>query len=226
MDKPLETADWAPPLPANLLQQRALQLRLDSTAPGLDGLDVARPAVLGQWIKAQVAQAQCQWAIGGYGEDRVIYAMSPLFGGDADARSVHLGVDFWLPAGTPVFAAHAGQVHSLGNNSAFGDYGGTVLLAHPGIGLFSLYGHLAPGSINQLQAGQPIAKGERLGVLGEPHENVGWPPHLHFQLMTGLGDHVGDFPGVCARDEAQSWLHRCPDPAPLLQGWCPEVVTA
>src|SRR6056297_222755 len=42
--------------------------------------------------------------IGGYGEDRFIYQRSPLFEGEKEPRSIHLGIDIWVPAGTPVYA--------------------------------------------------------------------------------------------------------------------------
>ena len=221
----IDTAHWSPPLPADALQRPALQLDLSAANPTLASVDVADSRAFGQWIDAQCRNAGCAWALGGYGEDRVIYGLSPLFGGEDSARSVHLGVDFWLTAGTPVHAVADGTVHSLGDNALFGDYGGTVLIAHEHGGLVSLYGHLAPRSLAGLRAGQAVQAGQTIGALGTAEENVGWPPHLHFQLIRDVGDYTGDFPGVCAADEAEAWLLRCPDPMPPIRRWCPHIVT-
>ena len=207
------------------MRGRALQLNLSRQNDALKSVDVADSDALADWIDQQVALAGCCWAFGGYGEDRAIYDMSPLFGGSDESRSIHLGVDFWLPAGTSVFAAHDGKVHSLGDNALFGDYGGTVLLEHADIGLFTLYGHLNPQSLAGLSPGQAVVAGEPMAELGTPEHNVGWPPHLHFQLMTDIGDYRGDFPGVCTESEAAEWMARCPDPAPLIAQWCPNTVT-
>ena len=201
----------------------ALWIDLSATNPALAGVDVADAHQFGAWIAAQCQAKACDWALGGYAEDRGLYAMSPLFAGTEQARSLHLGVDFWLPAGTPVHAACSGHVHSLGDNALFGDYGGTVLLEHPDAGLHTLYGHLNPASLAGLEPGQTITAGQAIAELGTPENNVGWPPHLHFQLIRDVGDYRGDFPGVCPADESEHWLTRCPDPAPLIDVWCPTI---
>ncbi len=223
----LTPKNTAPPLPATLMRRPCLQLDLSRNNPALADLDVSDAVAFGDWIARQSAAAACAWAAGGYAEDRAIYAMSPLFGPADEERSVHLGVDFWLPAGTPVFAVHAGRLHSFSDNARFGDYGPTLILEHAGPAranpLFSLYGHLARSALQGLQPGQAIAAGQQIGVLGDPGENLGWSPHLHFQLINDIGDYCGDFPGVCARSAAPAWLARCPDPAELIQAWCPDL---
>lgn len=216
---------WAPPLPASLMRQPALQLDLSRNNASLLAIDIADTPRFAQWIADQIAQADSTWALGGYGEDRVIYGLSPLFSGDDTPRSVHLGVDFWTDAGTPVYAVADGTVHSLGDNALFGDYGGTVLIAHATLGLVSLYGHLSPQSLSGLTPGVVVQAGQQIGHLGTADENVGWPPHLHFQLIRDVGDYRGDFPGVCTPEEAPLWLQRCPDPADPIKRWCPTIVT-
>ena len=67
----------------------------------------------------------------------------------------------------------------------------------------------------------PVARGTQIATLGTPDENVGWAPHLHFQLITELGDYAGDFPGVSAPNEASAWLGRCVSPTALLADWLP-----
>ena len=155
---------------------------------------------------------------GGYGEDRAIYD-SPVFTGDGEPRTVHLGLDIFAPAGTEVFAPLAGRVHSFRDNANPLDYGPTVILEHqpvPSLVFYTLYGHLNRDSLEGLERGKPIRAGERVGRLGEKSENGGWPPHLHVQVMLDLMGYDGDFPGVARRSERRRWLDNCPDPGPLL----------
>jgi peptidoglycan LD-endopeptidase LytH len=170
------------------------------------------------YIQAQMrAQGTC-FLWGGYAEDRDFYRLSPNFHTPSEPRSIHLGIDIWAGAGTPVRAALPGLVHSLANNAGFGNYGGTIILAHDLSGhiFYSLYGHLSVASLAGWLPGQPVAADQPLGALGQPAENGGWSPHLHFQLMTDLLGHRGDFPGVAARTEQAFYLSICPDPNRLL----------
>lgn len=152
--------------------------------------------------------------VGGYDEDRGVYAASDLFDGAAEPRTIHLGVDIWTDAGTALRAPLPGTVHSCAINGHFGDYGGTVILDHGEF--FTLYGHLAHRSVQLLQPGQAIVAGEVFAWLGTPGENGGWPPHLHFQRIEDMQGWTGDFPGVAPRSERDCWLALCPDPMPLL----------
>ena len=212
------------PIEAHWWQRSSLVLDLSAANPRLRGFDPAQPVAFSDWIAAECEPAGAEWAHGGYGEERVVYRMSPLFGGDSeDARSVHLGVDLWLPAGSPVFAVLSGTVHSIADNARFGDYGPTVILEHSLAGrrFYTLYGHLARRTLDHLHIGQTLAGGEQIAWLGTPEENLGWPPHLHFQIITEIGDHQGDYPGVCRPAERAQWLARCPNPACLVAGLRP-----
>lgn len=199
-----------------------LRLDLGAGNPALRGLDPGDTAAFSRWIDAQLAAAGAAYAAGGYGENRLLYRMSPHFGTVADAaetRTLHLGIDLWTAAGTPVHAVLAGRVHSLADNARFGDYGPTVILEHEceGLRFHTLYGHLAAGVLGRLQVGQALAAGEPFAHLGTAPGNGGWPSHLHFQVIGALGDARGDYPGVCRPSEAAHWLARCPDPDRLLR---------
>jgi murein DD-endopeptidase MepM/ murein hydrolase activator NlpD len=100
-------------------------------------------------------------------------------------------------------------------NANFLDYGGTLVLEHPG-GWYSLYGHLERAVASRWQPGTPIQAGQELALLGSPDENGGWEPHLHLQCMLDMGQHYGDFPGVCLPEELTQYRALCPDPYPLL----------
>jgi peptidoglycan LD-endopeptidase LytH len=156
---------------------------------------------------------------GGYGEDRRTYT-SPLFASaGAEPRTVHLGLDLFAAAGTPVFAPLAGHIHSFADNARLGDYGPTLILEHapaPHLRFHTLYGHLDRASLSGWRLGAEVQAGQRLGAMGERAENGDWPSHLHIQVIVDIGDHVGDYPGVCRRSERAHWLAICPDPTPFL----------
>lgn len=158
--------------------------------------------------------------IGGYLENRAIYRRSPHFDDAVEPRSLHLGVDVWVPAGTAVAAPLAGVVHSLADNNNFGDYGPTIILQHEleGVPFFSLYGHLTRTDLAGLAPGQDIAAGQVIAHVGPHPENGDWPPHLHFQLMADMQGRWGDFPGVAPPSERDYWASLCPDPMQVLRG--------
>jgi murein DD-endopeptidase MepM/ murein hydrolase activator NlpD len=217
----LRRLDVASPFSFEVSRTPAHRLDLSRGNAALAGFDAADTAAFGQHIARAVEQHGVWLAVGGYGEDRTLYAMSRVFGsaGEAEPRTLHLGVDLWLPAGMTVHAVLGGTVHSTQDNHAFGDYGPTVILEHEAAGerFHTLYGHLARRTLDHVKPGQRLAAGEHLGWLGEPQENVGWPPHLHFQVIRDLEGRRGDYPGVCRVSEAARWLANCPDPNLLLR---------
>jgi len=157
--------------------------------------------------------------IGGYAENRSIYKRSEVFKTNNEYRSVHLGIDITAIAGTEIFAPLEGSVHSFQNNSSFGDYGPTIILEHnlDGEIFYTLYGHLSLNSLDGLSEGKEIKKGQKIAELGDPSVNVGWPPHLHFQLITDMLGKKGDFPGVCLPSEKDYYLNICLDPNLILR---------
>lgn len=210
----------ASPLPFDLNARPLLALDLSERNPRLAGFDPGDTTAFSAWVRAQLDEHGADYAVGGYGEDRSLYRMSRHFdGGGDEPRTLHLGIDLWLAAGTAVHCVLAGRVHSLRDNAVFGDYGPTVILEHEveGLRFHTLYGHLARRTLPRLAVGQPLAAGDLLGWLGEANENLGWPPHLHFQIVRDLGGRIGDYPGVCKPSEARQWLAGSPDPNRLLR---------
>lgn len=209
----------ASPLSFELNARRCLRLDLSENNLALHGFDPGDTPGFSAWIARQILESAADYAAGGYAEDRALYKMSKVFTTDAEEpRTLHLGIDLWLAAGTEVRAVLPGIVHSTADNAAFGDYGPTVILEHA-IGnerFFTLYGHLARPTLQRTRAGQRLAAGEQIGWLGEAHENMGWPPHLHFQIIKDLDGRRGDYPGVCKSSERAQWLAGCPNPNLLL----------
>ncbi len=168
-----------------------------------------------------VANVGAAW-VGSYGEPRAVYTAPAFRLGThpiADRRSVHLGVDVFLPAGSPVHAPCDGVVETVEFREARLDYGGMVVLRHEtpdGVPFWTLYGHLSRASAGALRQGQSVARGVRFGELGVTEENGGWDPHLHFQLAMLTGGMEGDWPGVADPDDLDVWRAICPSPAALL----------
>ena len=167
-------------------------------------------------------RAGASWAkygVGGYNEHRTVYARSSVFDDADEPRRLHLGVDIWGPAGTPVFCPLDGTIHSFAFNNNYGDYGATIILKHAleGSDFFTLYGHLSLQDLVGLEEGKVVNKGEEFAHFGEPAENGEWPPHLHFQLIENMGDWKGDYPGVCKFSERDSYLINSPDPDLILR---------
>jgi hypothetical protein len=67
-------------------------------------------------------------------------------------------------------------------------------------------------SIKNLKEGQLIKAGEPFTKIGYKEENGGWPPHVHFQVITNLLGWKGDYPGVATEREAAYYMSICPDP--------------
>jgi murein DD-endopeptidase MepM/ murein hydrolase activator NlpD len=194
----------------------ALVLDLTSANDKLASINIEDTDTFTNYIFSEMAKAGVKVAIGRYNEDRIIYKRSSLF---ENGRSIHLGIDLWAQAGTPVFAPLPAKVHSFQNNSSFGDYGPTIILEHEieGETFYTLYGHLSPESIKNLEVGQAIRQGAKIATLGTTDINVGYPPHLHFQIIRDMQGRKGDFPGVCSHEEREEYLALCPDPNLLLR---------
>jgi 4-aminobutyrate aminotransferase-like enzyme len=156
--------------------------------------------------------------IGRYDEARILY-VGPVFqaqGNDRDIpRTVHIGLDLFVPAGTAVLAPLDGVVESVKDNGMNGDYGPTLILRHEPEGgpvFYTLYGHLATGVLGKLQPGTRVHRGQPVAEIGDLDVNGGWPPHLHFQIIADLLDRAGEFPGVARCDQRALWKSLSPDP--------------
>ncbi len=97
------------------------------------------------------------------------YRTDPLEG---DHR-LHSGMDFALPAGTPIRAAADGVVSFSGTK---GGYGTTVMIRHDDE-YSTLYGHSSRAIV---QEGQKVRRGEVVGYVGSTGRSTG--PHLHFEV--------------------------------------------
>ena len=227
--------------PAVMKRPCVLDLSVESLElPHPDDLAAAFEA----WVENELAAAGATVGVGRYCEARVLYdAPSFLSQGNngPESRTIHLGLDLFAPAGTPVHAPLPGTVVSVSDNALPLDYGPTVILRHPPSdsgsdepcddGFHTLYGHLDQATLDLLAPGDRVAAGEVIGWLGDARVNGGWPPHLHLQAIAldplrdePLGDESGgddssgdpgNFPGVALPRLRDVWQSIAPDPSPL-----------
>ncbi|WP_273567462.1 aminotransferase class III-fold pyridoxal phosphate-dependent enzyme [Maribacter halichondriae] len=178
------------------------------------------------WFQFKIEKLQAEHAdfiiAGGYLEPRPLYTSTEydkIGNNGRESRTVHLGIDFWLPAQTPVHALFDGEVVIAVNDEGDKEYGGLIVLKHQidNMEFYSLYGHLAVASATGKEIGQQIKKGARIGHLGNYPENGNWAPHLHFQLMHSLLGYTKDFPGVAYFNQIGVWKGLCPDPNILFK---------
>jgi 4-aminobutyrate aminotransferase-like enzyme/Ser/Thr protein kinase RdoA (MazF antagonist) len=173
-------------------------------------------------IFARMEAADATAGIGRYNEPRLVYTTDQFQVATdelPESRTIHLGLDIFQPAGSPVFAPIEGVVRIAHNNTAPKDYGPVIVLEHtvPGVPpFFTLYGHLTPASLAGVQVGQTIGPGQQFAAIGNFPDNGNWAPHLHFQIVTHLLGHTTNFPGVARPAQRDLWLNLCPDPNLLL----------
>jgi len=197
-----------------------LDLSVGSTFLGL-GHESRDVGLISDRIAAEMEAEKATVAIGRYDEARALYR-SPAFETATDQmperRTIHLGVDLYMTAGSRVRAFMDGTVHSFQNNDTHLDYGPTIILEHTtGDQIFyTLYGHLNPESLKGLQTGKIIEKGRIFAEIGDRDVNGGWPPHLHFEVITDMLGQNGNFPGVARPSRRNVWKSICPDPNVIL----------
>ena len=207
-------------------RDRSMALDLGVASPLIEGDPQGlQVGALSRRIEEEMAREGAVLAVGRYDEARLLYTSS-LFGdaseevGEwAERRTVHLGIDLFLPAGTAVCAPLAGRVVAAHDNRAALDYGPVLILEHEGPGgdrFYTLYGHLSRESLWRGSVGREVEAGEQIGTIGSSEVNGGWPPHLHFQVILDLLGLGTDFPGVCRASERAVWGAFSPDPARLL----------
>jgi len=198
-----------------------LDLSVASPLVGGDARDNAEPALTRRVFSA-MRDAGVAVAVGRYDEPRLLYVAPAFAAGPRptdEHRTIHIGLDLFAEAGTPVFAPLRGTVHAYADNASPQDYGPVIILRHETDGLdgavtqfFTLYGHLSRESLRWLNVGRRVEAGEQIATLGDPSVNGGWTPHLHLQIITDLLDLGTDFPGVGRASQRAVWTAFCPDP--------------
>jgi 4-aminobutyrate aminotransferase-like enzyme/Ser/Thr protein kinase RdoA (MazF antagonist) len=227
-----ETIEWLKANASSFAQVLPFDLRSEPLA--VFDLSIGSPLLRGdpreneepqltKRLHEQMKAAGSSVGVGRYDEPRYLY-IDPAFttgkNPTDEFRTLHLGVDLFVEAGTPVYAPLNGKVVGLADNSSPQDYGPVIVLEHEinnGGYFYTLYGHLNRKSITKLKVGQKIKKGKAFAKVGKAKVNGRWTPHLHFQIINDLLDLGTDFPGVALPSQRNLWLGLCPDPNLILR---------
>lgn len=206
------------PMPVIGVKGKYIPIDLSVANTGLSEIKTA--SAFETYINQYLAKNNADVALGGYNEERNLYKRSEIFNDMETAeRNIHIGLDLWAKAETPVLAVLDGTVHSFNYNAGLGNYGPTIILEHKITGktFYTLYGHLSMESIEEIEIGDTFKKGQEIATLGDASVNGDYAPHLHFQIILDMEDYFGDYPGVCSKNDLEYYLKNCPDPNLLLK---------
>ncbi len=111
--------------------------------------------------------------------DRKVYHLSSGYGVRTDPftgrATVHGGMDFALPIGTPIYSTGNGKVVQVIYSRA--GYGNQVVIDH-GFGYKTRYGHLSSIFVEE---GMTVRRGDFIGKSGSTGRSTG--PHLHYEVI-------------------------------------------
>ncbi|HNP06563.1 MAG TPA: aminotransferase class III-fold pyridoxal phosphate-dependent enzyme [Cyclobacteriaceae bacterium] len=212
-----------PIIAKNLENAHWLDLGMDSVELGNQSI-VLDDVQLKDQIEKVIQESGKSVGLGKYNEVRPFYTSSAFEVDSNDGpawRTVHLGLDVFINAGETVFAPLKGTIYSVADNVGNRNYGPTIILKHdilPELIFYTLYGHVDKSTLAKWKAGDKVKAGAPIGKIGDLHENGGWSPHLHFQIMLDTLEKKGDFPGVAAPMLIDVWKSICPDPWLLVTG--------
>jgi len=152
-------------------------------------------------------QLEFQFPLDELGGDPSFYPAIFCSHGGQSKDEYHAAEDYFLPAGTPVYAFADGKISFSG---PMGGYGWLIIVDHPEANIYSLYGHLSP-SRWRLESG-PVEKGDLIAYLGDLDENGGSAEnplvtHLHFGIRAGQRM---DYPGMGEWRWQAGWIKLCP----------------
>ncbi len=168
-------------------------------------------------IDEVMRDAKTEFAFGCYAEPRELYSNEDFASDETgESRTIHMGLDLFCAAETPVCSPLDGTVEILENNARELDYGPMIVLRHAtdtGQDFYTLYGHLSLDTLGAIEPGQEVRAGEQIATVGLPPHNGNWPPHLHLQLILDLMSLGADFPGVAYKSKQDYWLTLSPSPA-------------
>ena len=195
---------------------RAIVLDLSTGATLFDQpvacLDVGALSAL---IDRKMGEACTRFAFGRWAEPRELYTTDAFSSDSSEMRTIHMGIDVFCAAGTPVCTPLDGVIEYVANNDNELDYGPVVIVCHEtsDTNFYTLYGHLSLDTLDRVAVGDSVSAGKQIAAVGEPPSNGNWPPHLHFQQITNLLALGVDFPGVALKSEQDHWLALSPSPA-------------
>ena len=221
LESVLQSLDIFPVLGDLYTKEDYVPIDLSVNNSNLKSVNISSSKDLETYISKHIKSQKAKIAYGGYIEKRGIYNRSSHFNQDNPdtERNIHLGVDLWIEANTPIYAPLDGELHSFKDNSGYGNYGPTLIIKHTfeEIKFYTLYGHLSLESLVDKNVGQTIKRGQQIAKLGSAKVNGDYPPHLHFQIIKDIQHYLGDYPGVSSEQGLKFYKENCPNPNLLLR---------
>src|SRR5687768_447470 len=109
------------------------------------------------------------------GTYRVTSGFGPRWG------TIHRGIDYAAPVGTPIYAAENGTV--VDARSGVGGFGCWIVIDHlvNGKKVSTVYGHMFPNGL-LVRRGQKVVRGQKIALVGNNGDTTG--AHLHFEVWT------------------------------------------
>ncbi|CUR59072.1 putative peptidase M23-like protein [metagenome] len=101
--------------------------------------------------------------------------------------SVHTGLDFACPSGTPIHAIADGVITSFEYDGSYGNK--TVMTLDDGTEIW--YAHQTSYA-SDLSIGEEVRQGQVIGYVGSTGNSTG--PHVHIEVRPGAGDPVDPYP--------------------------------
>lgn len=92
--------------------------------------------------------------------------------------TMHKGVDFAAPTGTPIYAAGDGVIEMASPNGSYGNY---VRVRHTSE-YATAYAHMS-GFGKGISSGVRVRQGDVIGFVGTTGRSTG--PHLHYEILQG-----------------------------------------
>ncbi|MFI0367942.1 aminotransferase class III-fold pyridoxal phosphate-dependent enzyme [Actinomadura sp. 1N219] len=153
---------------------------------------------------AEIVRRRPGVPVGRYAEPRFLAPRRRRSTGPDEPANVHLGIDLFAGAGTPVRAPLPGRVEEAADS-------GLVLLHEPteGVRFRTLY----TGLTGAAAVGDEIAAGARIGEIAP---GGALPPHVRVQVSVAPLDGWTGVPAAVPDSESAMWQGLFPDPTPLL----------
>jgi len=146
-------------------QMSGLTLSIDDRSDKLAALEtMLMQDRSNSWLIPSVVPVKNSWFSSNFG-----WRIDPFTG----KESMHEGVDFVVPEGTPVYASAGGVVEYAGPHPQFGNL---VEIDH-GNGVITRYAH---NSKVLVQVGQMVRRGQKISLSGSTGRSTG--PHMHFEV--------------------------------------------
>ncbi|MEZ5004089.1 MAG: peptidoglycan DD-metalloendopeptidase family protein [Chitinophagales bacterium] len=175
-------------------------------------------AALQAYGEQQMNQANTNWAISEFGENReTLFRLLGYPQMVEEERFFHLGIDVWLPQTTILLSPFSGKVVESIYETRQGDYGGMLVVEYNVNGqlFYVVFGHLDKYSM--VKEGTKMMMGESVGRVGGVDSNGGYFLHTHLQVLTERGYKEGfAHKGYATKEQFSVISNWCWDPTFLL----------